>query len=64
MQSQKSLANATKSIVKLMKVHDHTSQWSLMDAKQSAVGRGSANFMSTRITTADPSSFSRANANN
>ena len=25
MQSQKSLANATKSIVKLMKVHDHAS---------------------------------------
>ena len=25
MQSQKSLKNATKSIVKLMKVHDHTS---------------------------------------
>ena len=59
MQSQKSLANATKSIAKLIKVHDHTSQWSLLDAKKSATNRGSAHFVTTRLTTANPENFSR-----
>ena len=42
MQSQKSLANATKSIAKLMKVHDQTSTWSMLDVKNGVANRGSA----------------------
>ena len=57
MQSQRSLANATKSIAKLMRVHDHASNWSLVDQSRHAAVRGSANFINTRITTADPTVF-------
>ena len=42
MQSQKSLANATKSIAKLMKVHDQTSTFSMLDVKKGVTNRGSA----------------------
>ena len=64
MQSQKSLANATKSIVKLMKVHDHASNWSLADLAKDSVNRGSAQYLNTRLSTADPSNFRRPNTNN
>ena len=57
MQSQKSLANATKSIVKLMQLHDHASHWSLLDQDRGSASRGSANFIATRVTTADPKNF-------
>lgn len=59
MQSQKSLANATNSIVKLMKVHDHTSQWSLVDVKKNVSTRASASFVNSRVVTNDPKNFSR-----
>lgn len=58
MQSQKSLANATKSVVKLMKVHEHTSKWSLADVKKEATLRGSASHLNTRLLTNNPSNFS------
>ncbi len=54
MQSQKSLANATKSMAKLIKVHDEASNWSQLDVKKGTTNRGSAQFLSTRLTTADP----------
>jgi len=59
MQSQKSLANATKSIVKLMKVHDEASHWSLLDLQRDASARGSATFLNTRLSTSDPANFGR-----
>lgn len=60
MQSQKSLANATKSVVKLMKVHDHTSTWAMADVNPNATARGSANFLNTRLVTNNPVNFKQA----
>ena len=57
MQSQKSLANATKSIVKLMKVHDDRTNWSLADQNTNSTHKGSAKFLQTRLSTADPRKF-------
>ena len=42
-----------------MKVHDEASHWSLLDVNRTATNRGSANFLNTRLSTNDPSNFSR-----
>ena len=55
--SQKSLKNATKNIIKLMKVHDHTTNWSMVDQSKTASKRGSAAFIQAQVTTADPNNF-------
>ena len=44
-----------------MKVHDHASNWSLIDQDRTAACRGSANFITTRITTAEPKNFRSSN---
>ena len=64
MQSQKSLANATKGIVKLMKIHDAASTFSLIDVNQNTQAKGSANFINTRLISNDPKNFSRSDTNN
>ena len=46
-----------------MKVQDHTRKWSLLDQSKSATKRGSADFISTRITTADPKNFASKDMN-
>ena len=43
-----------------MKVHDHTSLWSLVDVNKNATNRGSASHLNTRLMTNDPKNFSRA----
>ena len=45
-----------------MKVRQEANQWSLLDLKKSVENRGSAAFLSTRVTTLDPEKFATSNA--
>ena len=40
-----------------MKVHDHTTNWSMVDQSKTASKRGSAAFIQAQVTTADPNNF-------
>ena len=57
MQSQKSMRNATQSMAKLMRIHEYTQTWSLIDVDQSAVSKGTQGSAATRVITNNPHMF-------
>ena len=47
-----------------MKVHDQTSNFSLIDVQKGIASRGSANFIDTRLVSNDPTNFSKTDISN